>query len=344
MYRPWLNRGFGIEIEMNDVDTQRRPLSERDFRRVMTPVISPGRLSTREAHYYHSDGLTWDIKLDGSCGLHGYGFEISSPAMRLNEEGECAEMKTVCDAIATLRPRIDRKCGLHVHVDCSDFNWRDVRNLVTLWTRYEPFFYELTPVSRRDNSYCEPFRATRWGQRPHDNFYTVEQAIEATDERVFQNQGARIPRGMSLNISGWWRHGRVEFRLGAGTVNYEKIARWVQLMISVCGRVKNPFLGMPPVFSGQYSERGFTAMYVFKAIGLAASNAVPAAEIPAESVRLLEWAKGRQTQHAEPSRVVPRPRAAPVPSEYTVSRALGEVIDTVVARTGYQPSPRRATW
>jgi hypothetical protein len=334
MYRPWLNRGFGIEMEMNDVDTQRHSLEERDFRRVMTPVVSPHRLSTREASYYHSDGMTWDIKLDGSCGLHGYGFEISSPAMQLDEMGECTEMKTVCEALSSLHPRIDRKCGLHVHVDCRDFNWREVRNLVTLWTRYEPFFYELTPVSRRDNSYCEPFRATRWGQAAHENFYNVEQAIAAPDERVFQSYGARIPRGSSLNISGWWRHGRVEFRLGAGTVNYEKIARWVQLLISVCGRIKNPFLGMPPVFSGQYSMRGFTVLYVFKALGLAESNAVPAAEIPPESVRLLAWAKGRQTQHAEPSRAVPRPTTARVPVEFRVAETVGASIDRALrART-----------
>jgi hypothetical protein len=211
-------------------------------------------------------------------------------------------------------------------VDCHDFTWRDVQNLVTLWTRYEPFFYELTPKSRRDNQYCVPYRATRWGVRNGQYFGYIESAINATNEGDFQAHGGRIPRNSSLNVSGWWRNRRVEFRLGAGTVSYEKIVRWVQLVMSICGRVKNPFMGMPPVFRGQYSQRGFTSLYVFKTLGLAASDRVPAAEIPQESARLLAWAEARKTQHAEPSRVMPRPTRTR-PSEFRVSDDIGSVVD-----------------
>jgi hypothetical protein len=324
MYRPWLGRTFGVELEMNDIDTARNPLTARSFRNVLEDLDI--NLSDREASYYHSDGSTWDIKLDSSCGINGNGFEISSPALMLNDNAENDELRAVCEALTTLRPRIDRRCGLHVHVACQDFDWRDVRNLVTLWTRYEPFFYELTPKSRRDNQYCIPYRATRWGQRNGQYFPYVEAAITATDEVQFQSHGGRIPRNSSLNVSGWWRHGRIEFRLGAGTVSYEKIVRWVQLMMSLVGRVKQPFVGMPPVFAGQYSQRGFTPLYVFKTLGLAPSDRVPATEIPEESVRLLAWAEARKTQHAEPSRVVERPLRVR-PSEFRVPDGIGMAID-----------------
>jgi hypothetical protein len=331
MYRPWLGRTFGVEMEMNDIDTARNRLTEGMFRRAFEGIdIEP---NSRDAGYYHSDGTTWDIKLDASCGVHGYGFEISSPAMLLSEGAENEELKRVCNMLAAMRPRIDRKCGLHVHVACSDFDWKDVRNLVTLWTRYEPFFYELTPVSRRDNQYCVPYRATRWGQRAGQYFPYVEAAISATDERTFQANGGRIPRNSSLNVSGWWRNGRVEFRLGAGTVSYEKIIRWVQLVMSLCGRVKYPFAGMPPVFSGQYSERGFTPLYVFKTLGLAASDRVPATEIAPESVRLLEWAESRKTQHAEPSRVAAYVRPRTRPGEFRViDTSAGAAVDAAITR------------
>jgi hypothetical protein len=328
MYRPWLGRTFGVEMEMNDIDTARNPLGARHFRDALTNAgVRP---SQREASYYHSDGTSWDIKLDSSCGVHGNGYEIASPALLLNDAAESDELKRVCAALTELKPRIDRKCGLHVHVDCRDFDWKDVRNLVTLWTRYEPFFYELTPKSRRDNQYCIPYRATRWGRTQSQYFVYVNEAINAPDERMFQSHGGRIPRNSSLNVSGWWRNGRVEFRLGAGTVSYEKIVRWVQLLVSICGRVKNPFVGMPPVFSGQYSERGFTPLYVFKTLGLAASDKVPATEIPQESVRLLAWAEGRKVQHAEPSQARQRPTTRP--REFRVSEPIGVAIDQAIGR------------
>jgi hypothetical protein len=335
MYRPWLGRTFGVEMEMNDIDTARNRLTERGFREALEDLEID--IGSREASYYHSDGSTWDIKLDSSCGIHTNGFEISSPALLLSENAENEELKRVCAALTALRPRIDRRCGLHVHVGCSDFDWRDVRNLVTLWTRYEPFFYELTPVSRRDNQYCVPYRATRWGRPNGQYFPYVDLAINAPDERTFQSRGGRIPRNSSLNVSGWWRHGRVEFRLGAGTVNYEKIVKWVQLLMSVVGRVKQPFAGMPPVFSGQYSQRGFTPAYVFKTLGLAASDRVPEAEIPVESQRLLAWAEARKTQHAEPSQRPPRP-TRPTRAEhghYVVPEAVGSAVDRALGRAGF---------
>jgi hypothetical protein len=304
MYRPWIGRKFGVEMEMNDVSVERVAITERALRgAIVDGVTSIGghanRVSDRAAGYYHSSGQTWDVKTDASCGYNGRtGWEVASPAMLMDDEGECEELRAVARKLSGLRPRIDRSCGLHVHVEVRDFDWKDLRNLMVLWSRYEPFAFELCPPSRRTNHFCPPFRKTEWAGQNGGYWTRIEPTFNATNEAEFRRVLAgATPRG-SLNIAHFWTGKRVEFRLGAGTVNYEKIARWVQFLLSFVQRVKQT--QMPMIQTGAWSDRGFSTGYVFKMLGLAPSVYVPASEIPEASRNLMVWVEERRRQFSRP--------------------------------------------
>jgi hypothetical protein len=72
--------------------------------------------------------------------------------------------------------------------------------------------------------------------------------------------------------------------------------RWVQLLLALVGKVKSAPVGS--IGSGQWSDRGFSTQYVFKALALAPTKGMPVEEVAPESVRLMEWAEARKQQFA----------------------------------------------
>jgi hypothetical protein len=285
-YRPWVGRKFGVEMEMRQQRTNDNALNAAHLDTAIRGVAQIP-LSQRGAGYYHSSGETWDVKTDSSCG-----WEVASPAMTMNERGECEELQRVTNALANLHPRIDRSCGLHVHVDLSDFVWEDMQRLISLWARYEPFFFQLTPPSRWTNQYCRPVCRARWSQQPNSVWGQTSQAINAPDERAF-NMYARNLGRLALNMSHWFTAARVEFRLGAGTVDYEKIRNWVLVLLALVQRVKRT--DMPEI--GRFQTIRTTPMptaFVARVLGLAPSQHVPA--VPETNERLIAWCEARRVQ------------------------------------------------
>lgn len=322
-YRPFVARKFGVEMEMTEVDIDGNGIDEDEIKEALRSAVGRRRVNDQQASYYHSDGGTWDVKTDSSCAVgYGNGWEVAAPALELDDTAKNGELRKACEALTGLRPKINRKCGLHVHVDCSDFSWRDLQHLMVIWSRYEPFFFSVCPTSRRDNdNYCQPWRASRpWSRWSSQWASEVQPALSSSlSEREFQRLAADINRDSSLNITGWWRHGRVEFRLGAGTVNYEKIRRWVQLLLSLVQRAKAPaYLNLDTVRPEHYSGRPLTAKFMFKTLGIAASDKVPASEVAVESKELLAWVEARVERFKEVN-----PNAPVRPSQIASQAAAG---------------------
>lgn len=285
-YRPWMNRRVGIEMEMNSQTATGTSLTQR----MLFDAISPLGLSNRviQAGYTHNDGSVWEVKTDGSCG-----YEVTSPAMMFSNDDELPELRSVCNALTRVGPRIDRRCGLHVHIEVRDYTWDDLRRLLALWTRYEPFFFELLPPSRRNNQYCMPLRKSSWTGPESSTWGVVSRGIDCTTEASFNGaMRGGYGRYHTLNLDNFWRGGRIEFRLHSGTIDYTKIRNWTKLLLALVARVKQP--QMPRISKVTANERvdGFNAYYVLKVLGLIRSRYVP--DVPASNVDLLNWVEARR--------------------------------------------------
>lgn len=312
MHTPWIGRKFGIEMEMNQVKADLTPLSSRTLQGAVSGAVQraglpANRINMAAPSYRHSDGSQWEVKTDSSCGYgDDYGWEIASPAMTMDADAHCAELRAVCDAVAALEPRIDKKCGLHVHVEVADFTWQELQKLVILWARYEPFVFELCPPSRRDNDYCPPFRESMWGRANGPQWSAIERGLSMTSVDDFRRAMSSSPRG-SLNLAHFWRSQRVEFRLGAGTVSYEKVRRWTQLLLTLVQLVKT---NGRSIRAGNWSTKGFSVAYVAKMLNVAPNGAHPAEVIPAVSTELVAWMEARRAQFAAPQAARQRTNAA----------------------------------
>lgn len=326
MYRPWTTRRFGVEMEMNEVTVARESLPARTIHNAITSAIAnlglpANRVSRSVGVWGRSDGSTWDVKTDSSCGFSGApGWEVASPAMLLNDEAECPELRDVTAALEALRPRIDRHCGLHVHVEVRDFDWADLRRLLILWVRYEPFFFELCPPSRsvgdHGRTYCPPFRKSTWDGTEGDYWTRIEESFASQNARGFrQALEMGTPRG-SLNLAHFWTNQRIEFRLGAGTVNYEKIVRWVQLLLSLVQIVK---VAGAQIRAGQWSDKGFPVSYMARMLRLAPGHIFTAEECPPESAALVAWMEARcaKFKRADADDTTLAPAAPPAPARRT---------------------------
>jgi hypothetical protein len=272
----WTGRTFGIEMEMMKNDTRGNSISGLDLNRALTSACSEPVHGTGGHYMSQRDGQAWEVKYDTTAG-----WEVTTPPLELDDNGHCAELRAGCDAVSSLRPKITRSCGLHVHVDCADFTWKEVQKLLALWSRYEPFFCSLIPASRHDEFYAKTHRAPTWAQaHATDNevggyngrWDLTKRALDATTESAFQRACHDLGRYSALRTKLWFLTGRVEFRIHSGTVNYDKIRRWVTLMVTLVGRVKASTNGG----CGRLARKvrrlarpvGFGPKYVLNALGL----------------------------------------------------------------------------
>lgn len=284
-YRPWTARTVGIEMEVRNVRTDRRHLSQSEVTAAVAACGLTDHSVGRQHGYFHSDGSTWDIKTDSSCG-----YEVASPAIRFDNAGHNADLKKVCGALTALRPSVDKKCGLHVHIACPDLTWQQLQKLVALWARYEPFFYSLCPKSRATNQYCQPLRKTGWTERDSHRWFNTRDALATTDESTFRSKVA-TERRAALNLTGWWRHGRIEFRLQGGTINYEKIRMWTIILTALVERVKNDDAPAIAMTIGVQPDTGFTVGHMLAVLGLrATAHFAPPAAL---SEKVAAWAEAR---------------------------------------------------
>lgn len=94
----------------------------------------------------------WSTSVVHDGSLPEQGFEVTtSPARGQLFLDMCDD---ICTALSACEAITTRSCGFHVHVDCSDFAWPQVRALVHLYERVEEALFETVSTSRRSNEYC----------------------------------------------------------------------------------------------------------------------------------------------------------------------------------------------
>lgn len=286
MYRPWTTRLVGVEMETTRVSETGGPITAEILHNAVGRAIAAhhGQRSSRIGEYFQSNGQTWDVKRDGSCG-----YEVVTPAFRIDSAGHNGPLRDVCRELKVERPKVDRSCGLHVHVDVSDFDWRTAQMLMRFWLRYEPFFMELIPSNRRSNHYCMPHRGSRWNSRiPAEIASALRTNSQQSFERFARNNFTKY---RSLNLAPFWMNHRVEFRLHSGTINYDKIRAWCMLVTSVVQRVVEP--NMPAIETGEMIQPVSTS-YMLRMLGLLPSPIRQ--DVPQESLELAAWVNARRLQ------------------------------------------------
>lgn len=188
-------------------------------------------LNVQDAGYTHQTTPHWKIVSDGSVtgtGTGGNGgLELVSPILN-GYEGVRA-LAAASRALALAGARVNRTCGVHVHLDASDLTPNQIGNVVANYADAQTAIDFLVPESRRStvhNRYCNPI-----------NEYSLPRLRSA--QTLSDLASAQPGRYHKVNIQSLHRHGTIEFRQHAGSIDGQKIAHWLSLMQAIVESTKS---------------------------------------------------------------------------------------------------------
>jgi hypothetical protein len=192
---------FGIEIECYNFT-----------RNSLIDAANANGLQVRSEAYNHSDNDRY-FKIVSDSSLIGENTqEVVSPI--LNGNNGLNSLETLCNALANVDARVNRSCGLHVHIGAANMTdehyCRLVRNYQAIEKAVDSF---MAPSRRANNSHwCHSLQGI--------NFATC--ATKNDIARAMQ-----YDRYFKVNAVAYNRHRTIEFRQHQGTTDYEKISKWV---------------------------------------------------------------------------------------------------------------------
>jgi hypothetical protein len=221
---------FGVEIECyapTSVD--------------LTAALVNAGVQVSQAYRTHDTTPGWKIVHDGSLGSRHAGMigrEVVSPILR-GEDG-LRQVAAVARALDAAGCKVDRTCGLHVHVGAQNATPAQIKNVVKMFAKYEHHFDALCPESRRNNNFCRSNRDFAGGIGSYESqVATIFEKLDGT--RSVRGIASVINGGygghhysreryFKLNLQSMASHGTIEFRQQAGTINAQKMTSWIKLV------------------------------------------------------------------------------------------------------------------
>lgn len=197
---------FGVEIEILATQELSQELIE-------TALQVEGINATAES-YNHRVNDGWKIIRDDSCG-----WEVVSPI--LSGESGISEVKKVADILNRIGCKVDKSCGLHVHIGADALGVKKVKSIVRRWLNNEHHLDAIQPLSRRENinPYC----------------YSLARTFDTSGldhcRKMNTLANCQSTRYAKLNLQAYRRHSTIEFRHHSGTTDSTKITNWIKFLL-----------------------------------------------------------------------------------------------------------------
>jgi hypothetical protein len=214
-------RAFGVELEVCDTGVNKGTLSKviRKTDKLHSVFVS-GWNPTYET-------TKWHVKNDSSCGL-----EVAS--YKSKGIGDLLNIAAVAEAIQEAGGVVNEKCGMHVHVDVSDFSPTQVATVIAFWIKIEKVIANMLPSHRVNNKYCKflTHYLSKKIKQFNSNSSAFWQLVKPDLSGNYNKQ-----RRVSLNV---WNYAyanhfslntrkTLEFRMPEGTLDSKEIKNWLRL-------------------------------------------------------------------------------------------------------------------
>lgn len=200
----------GIEVEFTGAS-----------RTNVASIANDRNLNVQTERYTHRVTNHWKLVSDCSLGSREQSGELVSPVLVWNDQAK-EEVRKVLKVLQDVGASVNRSCGLHIHLSWDEMATYQVKHLVKRFTKYERAFDLMMPESRR---------SSRWCREMSDD--VVNPIINASDNISLSRLGSSSrTRYVKLNTNSLSRYTTVEFRQHSGTIEHEKIIKWIDLLIS----------------------------------------------------------------------------------------------------------------
>jgi len=208
-------RTFGCEFEFFGISITTAAAA---LRAAGLDVVTPG--------YTHQVMRQWKIVTDAS--VDGSGLELVSPV--LSGTAGIAQMKAALKALADAGAVVNKSCGFHLHIGCSDMNGSDLIRVVNLYAANHTGIDMMLARSRRNDACFYARHIPANSVVRHGAFTQVGQSGSSMGLRsAIDNIGTRY---YSVNLKSFVKYGTIEFRQHQGTLNGDKAEAWVRFILS----------------------------------------------------------------------------------------------------------------
>lgn len=223
-----VGRKFGLEVETH---------TRVDVQEVVDNLAKRGlNIRDQRSRYFHSDGQTWDLKRDGSCGYEFASSIMSGELGIFNSKLAVENIRAVCSTA------VNNNCGIHVTIDISDHSAADVKRLVIAYLKAQEHFYSYCREDRKHNHYC--------GMNPDSHLEEIIRTPANQLDRILRLAGGDT-RYRGLNVTRYGSRKVFEFRMMEGSVAVRKVGGWIRTTVGFVNGVKasNITFNSPSKFS-----------------------------------------------------------------------------------------------
>ena len=198
------NINFGIEIEMRSItkDTAAKIIAE------YLGIIVTGTTTAKD-----NEVRIWKLVRDGSINdIHGVA-ELVSPILQYND------IEILQELIRLLRKngaKVDKSCGIHIHIDAKDFTPQNIRNLINIIYSKEEMLYRALKVDKLiEEKYCQKTNEKFLKKLNEEKPDTLEKLSEVW----YDTQAPYSDRNAKYNKSRYhYMNLRATFTKGTGSV------------------------------------------------------------------------------------------------------------------------------
>lgn len=229
-----ISRCFGVEFELGNEVSQEKIAEIIALNSNEAVCITPKWSQSINNKFWH-------VKYDSTCGKlgkpHDSGWEVATFKAYGNQE--LLDICKVANALLQGGCLVNDNCGLHVHVDVSDFSTEQMGSLMKRWLKIENFILKSLPQRRRLNCHCMPLRSLFNSKKIFDfSDEAIWQALRPKVFRVHNNPNKKF----ALNFINYSKYIKsklrkkirptLEFRLPEGTLNFVDVYFWVVFFIN----------------------------------------------------------------------------------------------------------------
>jgi hypothetical protein len=234
-------RRFGIEVEFK---------GSRD--RVVAELAAAG-LSGRhsQVNYTYSPESEWVVKADASVTRGG---ELVGPPLDFDDPEQRAQVNTAIACLVRAGASTDPAAGIHVHIDGTDLDAKQVGAIGRFWVKYEDSIYRMASSGWNTirpnalNNYAKLLDVQRAKKLMKAN--TKEALKEAWygENNFYTNPNPEQVHGHSsrycgLNLHSWFYRGTIEFRVFNSSLNADRVQCYIAMSMAIV----------------QYARQGFRA-------------------------------------------------------------------------------------
>lgn len=183
------------------------------------------------------DGRKWSAVSDASIGRGNA--EVVSPI--LTYPTDMPVLQNVIRAIRKAGGKVNSSCGIHVHVDASCLDGRQLGNLAKIVYKQEPLILHALQISQsRLNSYTKPMEDNFIGNVDKYRPKSLEQLgkLWYEDNDDHRSEHYHSSRYHGVNFHSLFYRGTVEFRWFESTLHAGKVKSYIQYCLLLVNRAR----------------------------------------------------------------------------------------------------------